>query len=50
MNTNVKVMGLTRLDIKLKSTVPEVDALIAKPSDVEMALADFFATWTAQGP
>ena len=31
MNTNVKVIGLTRLGIKPKSTVPEADALTTRP-------------------
>ena len=35
MNTNVKVIGLTRLGIKPKSTVaPEADALTTRPSEL----------------
>ena len=32
MNTNFKVIGLTRLRIKLKSTAPEADAFTTQPS------------------
>ena len=34
MNTNFKVIGLTQLGIKSESTVPEVDALTARPSEL----------------
>ena len=34
MYTNFKVIGLTRLAIKLKSTAPEADALITRPSEL----------------
>ena len=33
MNTKFKVIGLTKLGIKLKSTAPEVKALITQPSE-----------------
>ena len=36
MNTNSKVIGLTRLGIKPESTAPEVDALITQPSDMDV--------------
>ena len=32
MNTNFKVIGLTRLGIKPESTAPEAEALITRPS------------------
>ena len=32
MNTNFKVIGLTRLGIKPKATAPEADTLITRPS------------------
>ena len=34
MNTNVKVIGLTRLGIKPESTAPEADALTTRPSEL----------------
>ena len=34
MNTNFKVIGLTRLGIKPKSTAPEADALTTSPSEL----------------
>ena len=34
MNTNFKVIGLTRLGIKSKSTASEADALFTRPSDL----------------
>ena len=34
MNTNFKVIGLTRLEIKSKSTAPEADALTTRPSEL----------------
>ena len=34
MNTNFKVIGLTRLGIKPKSTTPEADALTIRPSEL----------------
>ena len=34
MNTNFKVIGLTRLGIKSKSTAPEADALTTRPSEL----------------
>ena len=34
MNTNFKVIGLTRLGIKPKSTAPETNALTTRPSDL----------------
>ena len=34
MNTNYKVIGLTRLGIEPKSTAPEADALTARPSEL----------------
>ena len=34
MNTNFKVFGLTRLDIKPESTAPEADALTTRPSEL----------------
>ena len=34
MNTNFKVIGLTRLEIKPKSTAPKVDALTTQPSEL----------------
>ena len=34
MNTNFKVIGLTRLGIKPKSTDPEADALTTPPSEL----------------
>ena len=34
VNTNFKVIGLTRLGIKPKSTAPEVDALTTRPSEL----------------
>ena len=37
MNTNFKVIGLTRLGIKSKSTAQETDALTTRPSEPEMS-------------
>ena len=34
MNTNFKVIGLTRLEIKPESTAPEADALTTRPSEL----------------
>ena len=34
MNTNFKVIGLTRLGIKLKSIAPEADALITEATEL----------------
>ena len=34
MNTNFKVIGLTRLGIKPKSTAPEADALTTRLSEL----------------
>ena len=34
MNTNLKVIGLTRLVIKPKSTAPESDAITTGPSEL----------------
>ena len=34
VNTNFKVIGLTRLGIKLKSTAPEADALTTRPFEL----------------
>ena len=34
MNTNFKVIGLTRVGIKPKFTVAEADALITQPSEL----------------
>ena len=34
MDTNFKVIGLTRLGIKPKSTAPEADALTTRPSEL----------------
>ena len=34
VNINFKVIGLTRLGIKPKSTAPEADALITRPSEL----------------
>ena len=34
MNTNFKVIGLTRLGIKPESTAPEADALTTWPSEL----------------
>ena len=39
MNTNVKVFGLTRLGIKLKSTAPEANALTTRPSELFSVIA-----------
>ena len=33
VNTNFKIIGLTRLGIKPKSTAPEADALTTRPSE-----------------
>ena len=33
MNTNFKVIGLTRLEIKPEPTAPEADALTTRPSE-----------------
>ena len=43
VNTNFKVIGLTRLGIKSKSTAPEVDALTPGPSELlsRIKWADF---------
>ena len=38
MNTNFKVIGLTRIGIKSESTAPEADALITRPSELQIAL------------
>ena len=34
MNTNFKVIGLTRLGIKLEFTAPEADAFATRPSEL----------------
>ena len=34
MNTNVKVIGLTRLGVKPESTAPEVDVVTTRPSEL----------------
>ena len=34
MNTNFKVIGLTRLGIKPKSAAPETDAITTRPSEL----------------
>ena len=34
MNTNVKVIGLTRLEIKTKFTALEADALTTRPCEL----------------
>ena len=34
MNTNFKVIGLTRLGIKPESTAPEADALTTRPFEL----------------
>ena len=34
MNTNFKIIGLTRLGIKPESTAPEADALTTRPSEL----------------
>ena len=34
MNTNIKVIGLTRIGIKPESTAPEADALTTRPSEL----------------
>ena len=36
MNTNFKVIGLTRLGIKLKFAAPEANALVTRPSELLM--------------
>ena len=41
VNTNFKVIGLTRLRIKPKSTVPEADALTARPSKLLNSIRKF---------
>ena len=38
MNTNSKVIGLPRLEIKSESTAPEADALITQPSDMDVVV------------
>ena len=38
MNTNFKVIGLTRLGIKTQSTATEADALSARPSGSELLI------------
>ena len=38
MNTNFKVIGLTRLGIKPKSTAPEADALTTGPYELLMRM------------
>ena len=38
MNTNFKVIGLTRLGIKTQSTTSEADALTARPSGSELLI------------
>ena len=38
MNTNFKVVGLTRFGIKAESTAPEVDALFSRPSELLLNL------------
>ena len=39
MNTNFKVIGLTRLGIKPKSTASKADALSSRPSELLLAVA-----------
>ena len=39
MNTNFKVIGLTRLGIKPKSTAAETDVLATRPSELLIKLA-----------
>ena len=36
MNINFKIIGLTRLGIKPKSTAPEADAVTTRPSELLM--------------
>ena len=38
MNTNFKVIGLTRLGIKPESTAPEPDTLTTRPSGSELLI------------
>ena len=41
MNINFKVIGLTRLGIKLESTAPEAHALTTRPSELRKVGSDF---------
>ena len=36
MNTDFKVIGLTRLGIKSESTAPKADSLTTQPSDLNL--------------
>ena len=40
MNTNIKVIDLTPLEIKPESTAPEADALTTRPSDLFAFIED----------
>ena len=40
MNANLKVIGLTRLGMKPKSTAPEADALTTWPSELLLGVSD----------
>ena len=40
VNTNFKVIGLTRLRMKPESTAPETDALTTRPSDRNFIFSD----------
>ena len=40
VNTNFKVIGLARLEIKHKSTAPEADALTTRPSKLQNQYQD----------
>ena len=42
MNTNIKVIGLTRLGIKLESTTFEEDALATRPSNTVSIMKIWF--------
>ena len=42
MNTNFKVIGLTQLGIKPKSTAPEADALTTQPSELYVVQEQLF--------
>ena len=42
MNVNFEVIGLTRLEIKPRSTVPEADALTTQPSELLEMLNTLF--------
>ena len=42
MNTNFKIIDLTRLEIKPKSTAPEADALTTRPSEQLSGIARNF--------